>query len=166
MKDSVIETSWTQDIDDDHPIDNFIIIIKACSSTPCVIKDPQMSKDDENEFQVNKNVLMHQKTDVDPSKVYVVVVCATNSLGRNCSAPRVIDIDPVTQFEIVPPHQIVTPATTTFPTLTVGIVLLLVLLILLCILIIPLIFFFIRKDREKAYWPGIIHCRHHDLMVD
>ena len=157
--DSLIETSWSPKITEGHPIDNFFVIIKACPSKACMIKDPYILKEDEKEYLVNNNSEVYILTSADSSKFYVIVVCAINILGRNCSSPEILSKDPPTVFAAGSAQDDLITTDPTFnqsSTLIIWIAMMCILIFLFFLFIILLIFICCRLNRFRSYWPGIL----------
>ena len=151
--DSAVNTSWTLETSVDRPVENVFVIIKECVSLPCEIKDPQNLEDDEKELSIDTSSLEHLFSDSDPSKAHAVVVCAENSLGRNCSDSLMLDaIDTITEPVIIPlgvnPRNI-------YILISVLVILGLLVCCFIWLILCLIIFFWCKREKETAYWPGI-----------
>ena len=154
-KDS-LNTSWSHDTDDSRPVDNFILIIRLCSKSPCEVDSDSPKPGDIMIRVTTENLELLQKIDSKES-VFGIVVCAENSKGRNCSSTYEINRGlPKTTPTQGP--QMTTPVDNNL----IVVVIVCVLLFLLCCCCVPFfIFLFIfcwwRRDRECSYFPSKKH---------
>ena len=150
-KDS-LNTSWSHDTDDSRPVDNFILIIRLCSKSPCEVDSDSPKPGDIMIRVTTENMELLQKIDSKES-VFGIVVCAENSKGRNCSSTYEINRGP-------PPLTQGPLMTTPKPVDNmIVVVIVCVLLLLLCCCCVPFFLFLIifcwwRRDKERSYFPS------------
>ncbi len=140
-----LKVEWEHSSSGSRPVDHLTIIVKTCSKDPCLI-DPDMPQTDEKATQLQKDQREFSQQVDSKFTVFSVLVCAENSLGRNCSfyQPK---FEPTAGESRENDDMFV-----------IWLVIVCVLLVLICCCIFPIIICLLcccyKRDKERTYYPS------------
>ena len=139
--DENLEIEWSSESTPIRPIDGYKIIVNISSEDSTDQETQEFTVDGPDNKQYTLG-------NVDPDKVYTVVVCSRNKFGTTCSSPVTHAPVPTTAPLSDPPPKFAPGL------IALIVVICLLLLLVCCLLLLCILCCIISREREKRYFPA------------